>query len=126
MGFEALSRGAKSAHFVDAAAESVKAIAQTAQKFDFSNYRTFRSDAIAFLKRTREQYDVIFADPPYFFGNYRTIIDIIRSRNLLNEDGVFAIEIHKKDRELPKIDESLIADSRRYGTSMLLFIKGGE
>ena len=68
MGLEALSRGAVSAMFIDAAAEAMAIIKENAQKTDFFKCSRFLiSDYRSYIRKAagRDVYDLIFIDPPY-------------------------------------------------------------
>ena len=66
LGIEALSRGASSAVFVDAREESCKLIRENLKRTKLEqNAKVIRSDYLDYLGRCREQYDIIFLDPPY-------------------------------------------------------------
>ncbi len=56
-----------------------------------------RADVFKFLSSAREQYDIIFADPPYILDNIPDIPDLVLERNLLKPDGVFVLEHGKRD-----------------------------
>lgn len=56
-----------------------------------------RGDAFKFLSNTREQFDLIFADPPYDIRGIETIPDLVFSHNLLKENGIFVLEHGKSD-----------------------------
>ena len=69
IGIEALSRGAKSAVFVDASQESVKVCKANIATVGFEERsKVVRSDALSFLNLTSEQFDIAFLDPPYNKG----------------------------------------------------------
>ena len=90
LGIEALSRGAKSAVFVDAGEAACKLIRENLKRTKFEQEgKVVRSDYLDYLKRTREQFDIIFLDPPYaevFLENALkqiTEIDILRSGGII-------------------------------------------
>lgn len=56
-----------------------------------------RGDVFKYLKGTREQFDFIFADPPYELSALETIPDLIFENNLLKEEGLFVLEHGKKN-----------------------------
>jgi 16S rRNA (guanine966-N2)-methyltransferase len=65
LGFEALSRGAAEAWFVEQDAALVAALRVTAQAFGVTP-QIVRRDALAFLRdEPRARFDVVFLDPPY-------------------------------------------------------------
>ncbi len=68
-------------------------IAQTAQKLKLDAVQSIRSNVFTFLKSGFvEQFDTIFADPPYDLENLDTIPDLVLSKGLLREGGVFVFE----------------------------------
>lgn len=56
-----------------------------------------RGDVFKYIKGGRQQFDFIFADPPYELTGLETLPDLIFENNLLNEDGLFVLEHGKKD-----------------------------
>ena len=90
LGIEALSRGAVSATFVDQAESACKLIRENLRRTKFENSgKVVRGDYLEYLSRCREQYDIIFLDPPYaevFLENALkriTEIDILRSGGII-------------------------------------------
>ena len=90
LGIEALSRGAVSATFVDQAEAACRLIRENLRRTKFENSgRVVRGDYLEYLSRCREQYDIIFLDPPYaevFLENALkriTEIDILRSGGII-------------------------------------------
>ena len=66
LGIEALSRGAKSAVFVDEQESACKLIRENLKRAKLeSQGRVVRSDYMFFLKSCKETYDIILLDPPY-------------------------------------------------------------
>ncbi len=56
-----------------------------------------RGDVFKYIKGGREQFDFIFADPPYELEGLETIPDLIFENHLLKEDGLFVLEHGKKN-----------------------------
>lgn len=66
LGIEALSRGAKSAVFVDAGEPACRLIRENLKRTRLENdARVVRADYLAYLSKCRETYDIVFLDPPY-------------------------------------------------------------
>ncbi|MBQ3215346.1 MAG: 16S rRNA (guanine(966)-N(2))-methyltransferase RsmD, partial [Oscillospiraceae bacterium] len=66
LGIEALSRGAKSAVFVDERDDSCSLIKENLRRTQMSqDAKVVRSDYLAYLQRCRGKFDIIFLDPPY-------------------------------------------------------------
>ena len=55
-----------------------------------------RGDVFKFIKNGREQFDFIFADPPYALKELETIPELIFQNDLLKEGGLLVLE-HGKD-----------------------------
>ena len=90
LGIEALSRGAKSAVFVDAGEPACRLIRENLKRTRLEGQgRVVRSDYLDYLSRCREQFDIILLDPPYaevFLENALkriTEIDILRSNGII-------------------------------------------
>lgn len=54
-------------------------------------------DVFRYLARCNEQFDFIFADPPYALPNLAELPDIVLARNLLKPGGLFVLEHGKTD-----------------------------
>lgn len=66
LGIEALSRGAKSAVFVDAGEPACKLIRENLKRTRLENdAKVIRSDYLQYLQNCRETFDIVFLDPPY-------------------------------------------------------------
>lgn len=65
LGLEALSRGAASAVFVESSRDAVRTIERNLQKLGLSGARIVRADAMRYLAKADERYDLVFVDPPY-------------------------------------------------------------
>ena len=77
------------------------------------NVQCIRGDVFRFLKSCRQQFDFIFADPPYALKELPTIPDIIFEKNLLTEDGIFVFE-HGKDYDFSQHPH--FVEHRQYGS----------
>lgn len=72
-----------------------------------------RGDVFKYLSKTREQFDLIFADPPYTLPDIQEIPDIILDRNLLKPDGILVFE-HGKSHDFS--GHPRLVDHRVYGS----------
>ena len=90
MGIEALSRGAKSCVFVDQSRTAVKLTKDNLEKTKLSG-NVFQGDALRFLE-SREQYDLIFVDPPYQAGLYPEVLKRIKNFDKLHLGGIIVVE----------------------------------
>ena len=66
LGIEALSRGAKSAVFVDAGDKPCALIKENLRRCKMEQEgRVVRADYLEYLNRCREKFDIVLLDPPY-------------------------------------------------------------
>lgn len=56
-----------------------------------------RGDVFKFINGSQEQFDFIFADPPYELKELETIPDLVFENNMLKENGLFVLEHGKKN-----------------------------
>ena len=71
-----------------------------------------RGDVFKYLKSGREQFDFIFADPPYELAGLETLPDPHLREQLAEEDGLFVLEHGRKtvSREHPLCGEKGIRE----------------
>lgn len=72
-----------------------------------------RADVFRFIKSCHQQFDFIFADPPYALKELATIPDLILEKGLLKEGGIFVFE-HGKDHEFSAHPH--FVEHRSYGS----------
>ena len=101
LGIEALSRGAKSAVFVDAGEPACRLIRENLKRTRLeAQARVVRSDYLAYLERTKEQFDIILLDPPYAEVFLESAIKKITEIDILRENGIIVAE-RPLGKELP-------------------------
>ncbi len=59
-------------------------------------------DAMHYIQKDVGSFDLIFADPPYNFDKYDDLIEGIKSKNILNNNGDLIVE-HGKQTNLEHI-----------------------
>lgn len=93
LGIEALSRGAVAATFIDDREESCRLIRENLKRTKLEqNAKVIRSDYMDYLNRCREQYDIIFLDPPYAEVFLENAIKRITEIDILHSDGIIVAE----------------------------------
>ena len=93
MGVEALSRGAAHCTFVDLRKEAVSIIRENLELTGFTDRsRVIQGDALAFLSRCRETFDVIFLDPPYDSGLLEKSMELVTTIDIVSENGIIVCE----------------------------------
>jgi 16S rRNA (guanine966-N2)-methyltransferase len=118
VGFEFASRYAESVLCVDRSFLCVKYVADTAKQHKLDNIKTFKADVFKYLEQETEQYDIIFADPPYDISRIPEIATIVFDRNLLVTDGLLIVE-HQSMQNLS--NHPAFTAQRRYGHSSFSF-----
>jgi len=119
LGLEALSRGAKSADFVEKDPKSLRALAENVDALGASDFVTVhRKSALGFADALgRLDYDVAFADPPYAGGDAaRLAARWIQSPF----SRVLSVE-HSATSEMP-----VGGETRRYGSTAITFYRSEE
>lgn len=79
-----------------------------------------KGDVFKFLASIHEQFDFIFADPPYTLPNIADIPDLVLERNLLSPEGIFVLE-HGKANDFK--DHPYLIDHRSYGSVNFSFFQ---
>ncbi|MEK7402101.1 MAG: RsmD family RNA methyltransferase [Gemmatimonadota bacterium] len=100
LGLEAISRGAKSADFVEIRPSSLHALrANIVVLRQRDHTRVFRKDALPFAAALKpDAYDIAFVDPPYESRMLDRVIDTWRGRKF---SKVLAVE-HATTHKLPR------------------------
>jgi len=92
LGIEALSRGAKSAVFVDSDSEAVKLVKENLKVCDFSDISmVYNTDALKYLQY-EENFDIIFIDPPYNGALAQDVVLKISEFDKLTKNGIMMCE----------------------------------
>ena len=110
---ELLSRGCSTVVSVEADRDHHAFIKQCLSKLATDRCMAIRADVFRFVKSCRQQFDFIFADPPYALKELSSIPDLIFSRNLLKPDGIFVFE-HGKDNDFSS--HPCFVEHRSYGS----------
>ena len=93
LGIEALSRGAKSAVFVDSRDDACNLIKENLHRTKLSaSANVVKSDYLAFLKNTKETFDIIFLDPPYAEVFLENSLKMITEIDILQSGGIIVAE----------------------------------
>lgn len=101
LGIEALSRGAISATFVDAGEPACRLIKENLKRTRLeADGKVVRSDYMEFLGRCREQYNIIFLDPPYAEVFLENALKKITEIDILASGGIIVAE-RPLGKELP-------------------------
>ena len=125
IGIEALSRGAREVIFVDNSIKAINTIKENLSIFNIqhSTFNIVKADAVEFIKKTGQQFDFIFLDPPYKSDLGEGALIEISRRNILKENGEVIWEHYYKTEYRRQNTEDRIKLKRtvRYGDTSLSF-----
>ncbi|HET6559887.1 MAG TPA: RsmD family RNA methyltransferase [Prolixibacteraceae bacterium] len=121
--YELASHGCTDITTVEINADHIQFIREVLEKLGEKNVRLVKTNVFVFATRIREQFDLIFADPPYDHPKFGEVADLIFKNNLLKPGGTFILEhsgqfdysFHPAFREL-----------RRYGSVHFSIFKTSE
>lgn len=114
MGIEALSRGAKSAVFIDSSPAAVKVCTENVSSAGFAEVsRIVKRDSVGYVTATAETFDIAFLDPPYEAGILINALQTVSKK--MSDYGIIICE-HPSDIDLPKaVDRFSVYRVYRYG-----------
>lgn len=120
LGFEALSRGAASATFVERDVKAAAAIRRNAEKFGAAErVRILTGSALALSPC--EPFDLIFADPPYAVGSGSAAVLSISKTGWLAHGGWLSVETSRSDAVDP--GELQVDGTREVGRARLTLLR---
>ena len=119
--YEQASRGAPDITVVEKDNQMYDFIKKTALQLEFENFRPVKSDVFRFINSTSEQYDLIFAGPPYALATIDDLPVKIFEKGLLMPKGWFVLE-HTPRNDYKKFPH--YKTERNYGTTIFsIFIQ---
>jgi 16S rRNA (guanine966-N2)-methyltransferase len=121
LGLEALSRGAPRCDFVDSAAGACGVIRRNLAALGLTaRAAVVHSKVDAFLRRAKEQYGLVFADPPYADAGAPLAQALSAVAPLLLPGALVVVE--HGDHAAPDEPDGLrLLDCRRYGQTLISF-----
>ena len=125
LGIEALSRGAKSAAFVDKSSASINIVKKNLVVTDFLNQATVTNcEYSLFLAKTTEQFNIAFLDPPYKSG---VLIDALqKTERVMANNGIIVCE-HPLGVEMPSdVGSFYLHKGYKYGKVFVTIYRAKE
>ena len=114
--YEFISRGCTDVTYVDKFYGCVAFVKKTAKELKIEDHiRIIKGDVFRFISSSGEDYDYIFAGPPYPLPNLDTIPDYIFKHKLLRPNGWFVME-HNPHHDFKQHPNYLM--ERHYGTTI--------
>ena len=120
LGIEAMSRGARSAVFVDASDSACRLIKENLKRAKMEqDAQVVRCDYLEYLQRCRETFDLVLLDPPYAEVFLENALKKLTEIDILQSGGIIVAE-RPVEKEL-SLDFSGFTRSRdyKYGKTVL-------
>lgn len=130
MGLEALSRGAKSAVFVDDSNAAGEIIKKNIEKTRLSCGALYvKSDVERYLRNSKGRFDIVFIDPPYDLHAVCSALSLLLERNLLKPTSIVVCESEEEDifensRDLE--NRFTVKKKAKYGISHITLLEVRE
>ncbi len=119
--YECISRGCRDATYVDKFPGCVNFVKSMAEKLNIEAFiQIYKMNVFAYIKNCEEQYDYIFAGPPYPLKTIDKIPDLILEADMLRQNGLLVLE-HNPNVDLSKHPN--LKDQRKYGQTIFSFFK---
>ncbi len=113
--YELASRGATDLTIIEKDSRMHAFIQKSIADLKIENCKVIKMDVFRFLESSNEQYDFIFAGPPYALKNIDELPELIKEKKLLKKNGWFVLE-HTPANNYEKIP--LFKTMRNYGTTV--------
>ena len=117
---EFASRQAAKVISVDRSVHCVSYLKDAARQHKLEQIKTYKADVFKYLQMETDQYDLIFADPPYDLNQIPEIPKIVFDKNLLLPGGVLIVE-HQSMQNLSQ--HPRFVEQRKYGHSSFSFFQ---
>lgn len=103
LGFEALSRGAKTVTLIELNKSAAKQLSDNKKLLGANNINVIQDDALSYLKNTNDIFDIVFIDPPFRQDLINTTLTLL-SQGRLAENALVYLEMEKEINtiEIPK------------------------
>jgi 16S rRNA G966 N2-methylase RsmD len=108
-----MSRGCQQVISVEMDRDHHRFICECIKKLGDDSCIHLRADVFRFIKSCHQQFDFIFADPPYALKDLPKIPDLVFEKGILKEDGIFVFE-HGKDHDFSAHPH--FVEHRSYGS----------
>lgn len=97
LGIEALSRGAQRCTFVESFYESIAVLKKNIDKLHLAERSIIiKNNVDQYITRIKDQFDIIFVDPPYAYNQYEFLAEEIYRNKLLSPAGVMMVKYSSK------------------------------
>ena len=119
--YEFVSRGCRHVVCVEKSPLNYSFIEKTVAELKAEEITLYKMDVFKYFELSKEQFDIIFADPPYDLKFLPEVPKLVVEKNLLKENGIFIME-HPKIYDFSNFP--LYKETRVYGSvNFSIFMK---
>ena len=120
LGIEALSRGARSAVFVDQGRDAIAVIRENLKRTRLEDKaQVICSDYLSYLSRCKNRFRLIFLDPPYGEKYLENAIKFISEIDILAEGGIIVAELPLGKEMTEEFHGLIPSKDYRYGNTVI-------
>ncbi|WP_461204464.1 16S rRNA (guanine(966)-N(2))-methyltransferase RsmD [Clostridium sp. DL1XJH146] len=125
LGLEAVSRGAKKCYLIDKHPTTFGFLTENVRNLKFQDECILvNKDSYLALKdlgSKKEEFDLIFIDPPYAKEMIPPAVEIISDTNLLKKNGLIVTKIDTGETLYEGNEKIILTDHRKYGNTTVCF-----
>ncbi|KPW05335.1 16S rRNA (guanine(966)-N(2))-methyltransferase RsmD [Pseudoalteromonas sp. P1-11] len=117
LGFEALSRFAKSTTFIELDASAAKQIEQNISTLKLENGQVKHTNSLSYLeqKNTNSPFNLVFVDPPFRKNLAQSSCDLLENNQWLSEDALIYVEVETELSSFSQPDNWLLIKEKKAG-----------
>tara|TARA_Y100001958_G_C21173223_1_gene504555 strand:- start:325 stop:888 length:564 start_codon:yes stop_codon:yes gene_type:complete len=122
-GLECISRGAKKVVFCENYQNALKILEKNINILQCEEYaEVIRQNSFEIFSKVEfnEKFEIIFLDPPFKEEKIEPLLDTIKERKVLHNNGVIILHRNKKKNDLPKNCNVIL--EKVYGLSKIYFL----
>ena len=123
LGLEAISRGVAAVTFVDNSRDSLALLRKNIASLGCERQCTFhQAEVFWFLRNMKNQYDLVFVDPPYKLETIGTLPNALHVSGVLKE-GSYVVMEHSRESAVEVSEEVYDVLRKPFGQTTVLVLK---
>ena len=117
LGFEALSRFAKSTTFIELDKFAAKQLEQNISTLKLANAQVKHTNSLSYLeqKNTNEAFNLVFVDPPFRKDLAQTTCDLLEKNQWLSSEALIYVEVETELSTFQQPDNWLLIKEKKAG-----------
>lgn len=112
IGYEFISRGCRQVTMVEMDFMHHRFIGSVLDALKIDNARAIKADVFKYIKKTSENFDIVFADPPFDLKNLKEIPELVLLSGVVKPGGLFILE-HPREYDFSGFEN--FRELRKYG-----------